>query len=422
MEELRLSKFKKSSSKRKFLILSFSEVPWEGHWTITQKMMMQVSRTNIVVYLEPRKEWREIFRNLCKNGIPTKFIKKIKENLFVVTAPFCFPKVYKIKLLDNFIERAYHFFLKALSRVYCSGATRVLYIWEPTFSNIIKYYDGYMVVYHPYDSFSRYVSNHDSLPGTEERLIIKRADLFYTVSNKLRDYYIQEYGREPGLMPNAVDSSYFLNVYDKQLARQAKSLVENIPGIKIGYSGTVKGILDLEILITAAKELRDVSFVFIGGIISLDIAMYDNKLEELFSLDNVYHLGHCNYKLLPYLLQEMDILIMIYSSNKEIWTYYGHPAKLFEYMAAGKPIVSTPHPAVSEFDDIITIVKNDVELIGAINKLRTGHTEAKRRMQLRVAKENTWEKRVQKLLKDLAELKEMAKGGTKVSIGPGGDV
>jgi hypothetical protein len=97
----------------------------------------------------------------------------------------------------------------------------------------------------------------------------------------------------------------------------------------------------------------------------------------------------------------MDALMMIYSNDPSIWTYYSGPAKLYEYMAIGKPILSTPHPAVRPYEKYISIVENSRQLISAIKNIEKGVDDGLLNEMVQIAKENTWKEKEKVILGDI---------------------
>ena len=397
-----------------YLFISFSSTQWNGPWLIRQKLMSEFAKMTKVIYVTPREELRNILEHVLK---PRKWklgIRKVNKNLILIESPWLFPKIYKFKIIDKIIDQLYHLFIKVVAFLFDRKRTKILYIWEPWFSSFLVHYKRYRYIYHPYDMFEKYVHSSDT-PETLgaqikiEKELVRHALLFYTVSESLRNYYYKSFSRRPKILPNAVDDIYFEDEIDKALQEEADNILSTFSGKKIGYCGSVKGILDLDIIIDSAHSLKNYSFLFIGPIIKLN-NKYDEKVERLFSLNNVHYLGSFSVNILPYLLRSMDILIMVYSNNKDVWTYYGHPAKLFEYMATGKPIISTPHPSVYKYRKYITVVKDTDGFISAVKRVKKIYTPSLCKEMVDIARENTWRKRVEIILKDVQDsLQELQK-------------
>ncbi|MCP4267545.1 MAG: glycosyltransferase family 1 protein [Candidatus Brocadiaceae bacterium] len=394
------------NSNQKYLFISFTETKWDGHFLVRQKLMSEVSKSNKVVYVNPRKEIRAIFYDIIQCKKLNFGLKKINRNLLVIESPLIFPKIYKFNKLDNIIDRLYHLFIKLICAVHGRNCKKFLYIWEPSFSVFRKYYKKYDYIYHVYDLFSLYtikqVKNYNKKSDYQNEFdLVQHAFLFYAVSNEICEYYQKKFERCPKLMPNATGSIYLKEKNNYPFLKEANNLFKNIPNTKIGYCGSLKGVLNLDIIIDSVSLMNNFSFVFIGKIIYTDIKKYDEKVDTLLSYNNVYHLGHCNVELLPYLLNRLDILMMIYGSNKDVWTYYSFPAKLYEYMAIGKPIISTPHPVVNEYNNLISIVDNYQEFVSVSNRLKQDPNRRLCSEMVEVAKKNKWSDRVNSLLNDI---------------------
>ncbi len=129
--------------------------------------------------------------------------------------------------------------------------------------------------------------------------------------------------------------------------------------------------------------------------------MYDNKLDRLFALPNVRHLGAFDVEMLPALLRRMDLLMMLYSQDRDVWTFYSGPAKLFEYMAIGKPILSTPHPAVEPYRRFITLVEDGGEFVSAVRAWERAPDAQRLAEMSEEARRYLWEDRARTILLDL---------------------
>jgi glycosyltransferase involved in cell wall biosynthesis len=377
--------------------------------------MSEFSREHKVIYVNPRRELREILSNFPKIKEWGFGLRKVNDHLILVEAPWMFPRIYKMRRLDAVIDWAYHRFIKFLSQIWGRNHVKILYIWEPAFASVTKHFRKEKFIYHPYDLFEKYTfvlptgekkrseaprSNGKARGRGGEEELVQNAFLFYSVSHLLCDHYEREFGRRPSLLPNGVQDVFFRGD-DEALIREADQILERFRLRKIGFSGSLMGSLDLDIVIKSAEALKDHVFLFFGIIRPTNIPKYDDKLKALFSLKNVFHLGSFRIEILPYLLRKMDILMMIYSNDPSIWTYYSGPAKLFEYMAIGKPILSTPHPAVRPYEKLISIVENPDQLISAVKRIEERVDYRLLKDMVQIAKENTWKEKEKVILGDI---------------------
>lgn len=118
----------------------------------------------------------------------------------------------------------------------------------------------------------------------------------------------------------------------------------------ITYVGTIRPVNNVWNLLDAAKILRakggydDVQFLIYG-----DGGQLSELQERVMNehLDNVKMKGFVNRQYVPYILSRSSINLLNYTQNKYNWTRGNSSNKLFEYMASGKPIISTVHMGYS---------------------------------------------------------------------------
>lgn len=107
------------------------------------------------------------------------------------------------------------------------------------------------------------------------------------------------------------------------------------------YTGMIRPVNDIEILIDCAKQLikhEDIQFLIYGDGSQLEILKGKVKAE---GLTNVHMKGFIARKYIPYVLSKSSVNILNYSQSKYNWKRGNSSNKLFEYMASGKPVIST---------------------------------------------------------------------------------
>src|SRR5581483_4538409 len=76
----------------KYLFISFSATEWDGPWFVRQKLMSEFSTEHKVIYVNQRKELREIIADILKRKKLDWGVRKINRNLFLIGSPWMFPK------------------------------------------------------------------------------------------------------------------------------------------------------------------------------------------------------------------------------------------------------------------------------------------------------------------------------------------
>lgn len=110
---------------------------------------------------------------------------------------------------------------------------------------------------------------------------------------------------------------------------------------RVVYTGTVRPVNNVGNLLDAAKLLRayqDIRFLIFGGGSQLEFL---KERAEKEGIDNVVFKGFVEKKYIPYILSRSSVNILNYSQSQYNWSRGNSSNKLFEYMASGKPIIST---------------------------------------------------------------------------------
>ncbi|MDQ2805517.1 MAG: glycosyltransferase [Chloroflexota bacterium] len=164
----------------------------------------------------------------------------------------------------------------------------------------------------------------------------READLIFTTSAAVRDWLGA--GRERvWFLPNGVDPTEFQPTAPHPLPADLAAL----PRPLVGYAGKMQQRIDTDLVCRVAGALPGVSFVFIGPI--LDKAW----LAPLLGLPNVHFLGDKHYRQLPDYLAAFAVCLIPHRVGKE--EHGSNVLKLYEYMAMGRPIVTTPISGVEPF-------------------------------------------------------------------------
>lgn len=196
------------------------------------------------------------------------------------------------------------------------------------------------------------------------------------------------------VLPNGVDLNKFLNLPVKEDFGNT--------ALYLGHLYNWKGI---RVILDAAAEAPEIKFKIAGG--------PDKERENLINevkkrqLNNVEFIGVIKPSEVPKQLSLADILIYSASANSVEAKFYTSPIKLFEYLAAGRPIVAADLPSVREIvteREVTFYTPGDqVSLVSALREIQTNQTVAKTKAQagLELIKKYTWEERAKKLLAEI---------------------
>jgi glycosyltransferase involved in cell wall biosynthesis len=161
-------------------------------------------------------------------------------------------------------------------------------------------------------------------------------------------------------LPSAVDAAHYAPsaaaTRTEPMARAA-ALQEAIPGPRLGFFGVIDERLDVDIVAALADADPAWHVVMVGPVVKIDPARLPRR-------PNLHWLGQQPYELLPQLVAGWDACITPFALNEA--TRYISPTKTLEYMAAGKPVVSTGiHDVRAMFSDVVRIADGPEAFVAA---------------------------------------------------------
>ena len=180
-----------------------------------------------------------------------------------------------------------------------------------------------------------------------ENALFKMADLVFTGGHSL---YESKRDRHPQVhcFPSSVDAAHFSSPAVRNGdGADTHAAQAHIAGPRIGYCGVIDERVDLGLVDALAQAHADWQIVMVGPVMKIDPASLPQR-------DNIHWLGQQDYADLPALIAGWEVCMMPFALNEA--TRYISPTKTLEYMAAGKPVVSTPiRDVVTPYGGIVAI-------------------------------------------------------------------
>jgi glycosyltransferase involved in cell wall biosynthesis len=368
-------------------ILCLSTTDWDEIWGSRQQIMWRLAAQGCrVLFVERQVGPEHLLRDptlLARKRLAWKnpALRNIEENLWLYQPPLMFPgRYYSIKA--NIIgQRLLARKLKGVIRQ-LNLTNPILWLYPPHSAPLLYQFDEKLTVYH---CIERFIGNQTGrkrrVMEIQETDLLHQVDLVFAHSEGLRQIYTPLTRQPVVLLPSAADVAHF------QSTLEVHPDVAAIPHPRLGLSGSIDGRINMKLLEAIAQAHSDWHILLVGPVRPGRI-----NIEYTLTMPNVHYLGARPFTELPILLNGMDILLIPYVHNE--LTDYISPIKLYEYLAVGKPIISTNLPEIKPLVQWVSIAESPMQWISAIEKVLIEDTPQIVAARRQAAWEHTWDARV----------------------------
>jgi glycosyltransferase involved in cell wall biosynthesis len=334
--------------------------------------------------------WRECLSELFSGGKNSLADAPKPEGLQVYESGVWLAKLGRPEWLARFTARRR--LQHAVDLLRAQGCTKlVLYICRPEFGDALELV--------PHDFSIYYVSDEYSFTADEvavspvERGVLQSVDQVFLTSPALMEKR-GSFNRNTHFVPMGVDYQKFATPVPEP------EDLRNIPHPRIGYVGHLKRMLDWPLLIELSAAHPEWSFVFVGP--KGPHPEIETAIRQLSSLPNVHFLGGKPTECLGAYPQHFDVSIMPY--HLDDYTKYVYPLKMHEYLASGKPVVSSSIRSVEDFRHVVTIAGRE-GWSQAIEQALSPEENTPRRCaeRQRAARDYDWDPLVEKIARTIVD-------------------
>lgn len=349
-------------------VVLFSTADWNApYWTNKQHIAQRLAaRGARVLYIEstglrrPRVSARDLSRVAGRLRRTFQPLRRVDENLWV-HAPLTIPIGHRhgiVRALNGFLlERTVRNWLRQYGR----GPVTV-WTYHPYVQDALVRLPVDRLVYHCVDDIA-------AIPGVDagafraaEAELLARADQVFTTSPRLQEHCSAIAGARSTFERNVADIDHFAQARGE--GTEPADLA-GMPHPRLAYVGVLSDYkLDLPLIEACMLARPDWHWLFVGeepeGYASPVIA-------RLKRAPNAHFLGYRPYAQLPAYLSAIDIAVLPNLLDGYMASVF--PMKLYEYLAAGKPVLSTPMPALGDMDGIVVTARTDADWIAAIGAM-----------------------------------------------------
>lgn len=291
-------------------VVCFSHLRWDFVFQRPQHLFSRFAKHFRVFYVE------EV---VCTEDEERLQVKRSDENVWVVT-----PLLQKASE-EEMIEHQKNL-LTGLFRQF-QIHDYICWYYTPLALNISDHLKPQLVVYDCMDELSAFKFASPLLKEKEKELL-QYADIVFTGGYSLFEAK-KHLHKEVYPFPSSIDKEHFC---------KARAVVSDpadqvrIATPRIGFTGVIDERMDLDLVRDVAAARPEWQFIFVGPVVKINPA-------HLPKLENIHYLGGKSYNDLPLYLSGWDVAIVPFAKNES--TKFISPTKTPEYLAAGKPVVST---------------------------------------------------------------------------------
>ena len=381
---------------RDIVCLGFGE--WDAElWTNQQHLMARLGRHNRVLFLEslglrqPRLAGRDL-RRMARRVQRAAAGPRAVDGLHV-QSPLVIP-IHgrpRIRTLNRRLLRA------QVGRAARSlGLERpVLWSYVPQADWLVETLQPSAIVYHCVDDIAAQKGVAAAAFRDAEAHFAARADLVLASAPALAER-MRTLNRRVFYAPNVADTDRFATALEDGPTDAALAA---LPRPRIVFTGAVVATkLDLELLEGVARARPDWAIALVGPIGAGDPRTDISALERL---PNVHLLGARPYASLPEVLRGADAALVPYAINELTRSVF--PMKVYEYLAAGLPVVTTALPALDATPGVIVASDAPATVAAVERALAEDGPEARRARSLAV-RGNSWDVRLEEISSYLSDL------------------
>ncbi len=375
-------------------IICFGFAEWDNPYKTNQHHLMErFSKQNRVLFIEslglrqPALQKKDLSRIFKRIGKWLGGVRNVSGTLFVFS-PLVLP-FHKFLLVRIFN----HIFL-SLQLKYVVAKLKfsdpIIWSYVPNAVEFLGVWNEKLSVYHCVDELSANPRIPGEVVKKMEEEYIRRADITFVTAMSL---FVEKkrFSSSVYYMPNVADYDLFSKASDSRTEVNPEISKINMP--RLGFIGAVSGYkLDFDLIEYLASRHPEWSIIMIGATGEGEKAA---DISGIAAKKNIHLMGGKRYEDLPGYIKGFDVCLLPNKINE--YTRNMFPMKFFEYLASGKPVVSTKLAALEEFSRLAYFSKDNEEFENNVEKALKENDSALREERIAAAKKFTWETRIEEM-------------------------
>ena len=377
-------------------IIAFAK-DWHEDPTSNHHVLRELARSRRVLWLNSiatRKpqlaSGRDLGKIRRKLGEFARGAVNVEHDLWVATPlALPFPHSPAARALNRQILRAT---IRAL-RLQLDIRDFQLWTFLPNVADYVGSLGEQLAVYYCVDEWSMFGYLDRAQTAAAERALLAKVDAVFAINHALADAK-RAVNPRTFVSPHGVDHVAFARALEP--APLPPDLAA-IPEPRLGFYGTLRDWVDLDLLAQVARARPHWSIVLIGQQLC--------DVSAVRGLPNVHLLGQKRHDELPGYCRGFAVGMIPYRIDERM--PFVNPLKLREYLSAGLPVVSTPVPEAVRYAPAgVQVATTAAEFVAAVERTLAADGPATRRMRSQTMAAETWSARVAEVTRRIEEVAE----------------
>lgn len=375
-------------------IVCLATSPWYPIPTRKQQVMRRIPDAEIL-YFDPSVSLLAPLRDKAAKPSLTAYKKpgeRVKDNITVYRLPPVLPFFNKFRFINRLNQ-------KRMARFVCRKMREngfenpILWVYSPVTADLVDQVPHSALVYDCVDRHSAYGGfMNPQLVDAMELELAGKADAVFATADSLAER-LRKAKPDARFIPNGANFERFVQASQPQPVPED---MQEIPHPIFGFVGALQTCIEYGFVETAARAHPEWSFVWIGN------EKPGADLSALRQLANVYFLGVKPNEKLPEYLAQFDACLNLFAESelsKDV-----SPLKFYEYLATGKPIISTRQPdQVLQYTPIIHIAATAQDFISCCEQALRDTQPERVSARIEEGRKSSWDARVREICAVLEE-------------------
>ena len=380
-------------------IVAFAK-DWHEDPTSNHHVLRELARTRRVLWLNSiatRKPQlgsaRDLGKIRRKLGEFARGAVRVENDLWVATPlALPFPRSSAARAVNRQVLRG------TIGALRMQLGIREFELWTflPNVADYVGTLGEQLAVYYCVDEWSLFSYLDREQTASAERELLGKVDAVFAINDALAEAK-RKVNPRTFVSPHGVDHALFARALDP--ATEVPADLAALPEPRLGFYGTIRDWVDLDLLAAVARARPQWSIALIGQQLG--------DVSAIAGLPNVHLLGQKRHDELPAYCKGMSVGLIPYRIDERMM--YVNPLKLREYLSAGLPVVSTAVPEVLRYPELARIASTPTELVAMVELALAEDSPARRRARSAAMTSETWSARVADVVSKLDELRHSRK-------------